>query len=282
MFGCMILLRIGAAALLACAFSSANAWYATGHMVIADIAEHGLTARARLECERLLKPDDFISASYWADDIRRERPHTAGWHFINLHFRTDGKKVVNKPEKQNVVATIRTMTEVLRDKKKPNLERADALRYLIHFVGDVHQPLHTSTRDSVEFPKGDRGGNDHKIIPPLILSKQSWPPANLHALWDQGAGLFPDLERPNSPESRRLVFLQASTLMAALPRALFHKETDPMKWVIEGHRIARAKLYTVRANTRPSVAYIAMAKSVSARQATLAGYRLADLLNANL
>lgn len=272
---------------LTAAYGAAHAWSATGHMVIAAIAKRDLTPYALSEANRLLKidaterADDFITAGPWADDIRNARPETGNLHFINLHFRTDRKRVENEPEKENVVTAIERYRKVLGDKTKPDAERADALRFLIHFVGDLHQPLHSVARDSDEHPKGDRGGNDFKIQPPASMSGTQRPPTNLHSLWDGGAGLFPFKERPLSPQDRSAIEVQAETIASALPRESLKKVDDlqPMNWAKEGLEDSKRTVYDLMENTVPSEDYMRRGRTLSARRAAYAGYRLADIIN---
>ncbi|MGV3616829.1 MAG: S1/P1 nuclease [Fimbriimonas sp.] len=275
---------------LTAAYGAAHAWSATGHMVIAAIAKRDLTPYALNEANRLLKigatdrADDFITAGPWADDIRSARPETGNWHFINLHFRSDRKRVENQPEKENAVAVVERFAKVLGDRTKPDAERADALRYLIHFVGDLHQPLHSVARDTDEHPKGDRGGNDFKIQTPASMVGTQRPPNNLHSLWDGGLGLFPFRERPLTVLDRAAVELQAETIASALPRQSLRRVEDlrPMTWAQEGLEEAKKTVYDLMENTVPSEDYMRRGRTLSARRAAYAGYRLADIVNAAL
>jgi hypothetical protein len=270
--------------------ASAHAWNATGHMVIACIAERNLKTEVRLEAERLLKIGatdrayDFITAAPWADDVRTQRQETGPWHYVDFHFRTDGKRTSMKPDAENALVAIDRMLAILKDRSKPELERADALRYIIHFVGDIHQPLHTTARDTDQFPEGDRGGNELKIQTPLIFSREARPPTNLHALWDRGVGLFPDVERPLTPQGRLLIETQAVTLMAALPSpgAIPAPQMRPELWALEGHEYAKRIVYRIENGEEPTLGYIRLGQSLAARRAVMAGYRLAQLLNRSL
>lgn len=261
--------------------AGAFAWNATGHMLVADIAQRNLRAEVDLECSRLLKVGattqayDFVTAGPWADAVRNDRKETGPWHYINFHFRTDGKPVTNEPEPSNVIFAIDQQATILADRTKPDMERADALRYLIHFVGDVHQPLHATAKDSDAFPKGDRGGNDFKIGVAPMFRQQQRPPTNLHALWDGGGGLFPDLGQ--NPLARQIIDLQAMTLLATVPApATFG---TPKTWADESFGLAKSFVYSTPEGDVPSGAYLAQTQSISAHQAAFAGYRLADLLN---
>ena len=251
----------------------ALAWNASGHMVIAAIAERNLRPEIRLEAERLLKfgvtsqAYDFITGSAWADDIRPQRQNTAPWHFINHYFRLDGKPTDKKPAPESILTAIDHAVATLRDHSKPELDRADALRFLIHFVGDAHQPLHATALVSDQHPEGDRGGNDYKIKTPSMFSRETRPPTNLHALWDRGVGLFPDIERPLSPANRQLIEVQAITLIAALPLASLDRGTPPL-WTRESLAIARQFVYSTSEGGEVSAAYLRAGQSISARRAT--------------
>ncbi len=142
---------------------SASAWIDTGHMVVASIAYRNLTPKVRQRAEELLKfvadekSNTFITASCWADDHKNNADRE--WHYIDLHFRADGTPTANrKPPTENVVWAIEKFSRVLADKRAKPEERGIALRYLLHFVGDIHQPLHCVARDTDLFPNGDRGG----------------------------------------------------------------------------------------------------------------------------
>jgi len=263
----------------------AQAWNATGHMVIAAIAQSGLTPAAKAETDRLLKigadtpgMDDFVTVGPWADQYRNENRESGPWHYKDLYFRADGKPAANKPDEINAVSKIKEFTAVLGDKTKPDADRAFALRILIHLVGDIHQPLHASSEESDARPKGDRGGNSFLILTPDGSDRG---PKNLHALWDGGAGLFPN--RPRE-EAKAAAEAQAKALIASIPRTSLPKvgESDPDKWTEEGLGLAKSVVYTAVEGKAPDSGYIEKAQKASAQRAVLAGYRLADLLNKTL
>lgn len=274
-------------AALALTSSVAHAWGATGHMVIAALAKREMTPYALSEANRLLKiggdtrTNEFLTAAVWADDVRRDRPDTGNWHYINLHFRTDHGRVTNKPEKENVVEAIDRFRKVLADKTKPDADRAEALRFLMHFVGDIHQPLHAVARDSVQHPQGDRGGNDFQIRPPASMAGDSYAPKNLHSLWDGGAGLFPYFDRPLSPADRTAIEREAELMEATLPieEQRGAKNLDPMTWAKESLDAAKRVTYDLNEGAVPSEDYMRRSRRVCAQRAALAAYRLAAILN---
>jgi hypothetical protein len=260
-------------------------------MVIAAIAYQHLTNKARTEANRLLqiggtdRTRDFYSAACWADDIRRERRETGPWHYIDLHFRTDGKSVTNKPDAENAVWAIEKFRAILADKTQPDADRADALRFLLHFVGDIHQPLHAVSWDSDQLPQGDAGGNKFPILPPPLASDDR-PPHNLHALWDLGCGLFPSTGRdfrPLQSSGRQEIDAIRDKIERDHPfNKGFISDMKPMDWAQSGLRASKEVVYTLPMNSIPSPSYLQKGRERSELRAAEAGYRLAELLNETL
>lgn len=283
----MNLFRAAGTAILLAAATAALAWVDTGHMVVAAIAEGRLKPEVLKTCQDLLKtgPTDrtqgFIEGACWPDDAKNQT--TGPWHYIDLAFRTDGKPTKTKPDELNVVWAIEHFSAILKDSANTPQERAEALRYLIHFVGDIHQPLHATTRESDEHPDGDRGGNDFKIVPGDVFSGMERPPRNLHQVWDLGGGLFQPVQRPLDPESKGRILIQAQNIASRNPMSKFvlqRKDTNPMDWAKESQELAKTVVYHgIAPGDEPTVGYVAICKTVCAQRAALAGYRLADLLN---
>lgn len=148
------------------------AWGAEGHRLIAELAASRLTPEAASEVQRLLDLDGetLVTASTWAD--QRRSGATAPLHYLNL---PEGECTYSRkrdcPDGRCVVEAIAANAWVLKS-AAPDAERLVALKYLIHFVGDVHQPLHAGTAR-------DKGGNLHQV---RAFGRGS----NLHAVWDGG------------------------------------------------------------------------------------------------
>lgn len=153
------------------ASSAAHAWGAEGHRLIGEMAEAQLTPAARAEVARLLAAEPgatMSSVSTWADEIRSRE--TASWHYVNpppgdcSYERgrdcEDGRCAVEALNKQ---------VTVLKSKAS-DAERLTALKWVIHLVGDIHQPLHAGF-------KGDKGGNLYQV-------QAFGRGTNLHSLWD--------------------------------------------------------------------------------------------------
>ncbi len=267
------------AALVLLAPSQAFGWNSTGHMVIGAIAEPRLNPTARQNVRKLLainavkKSDTFITAGVWMDDIRAQDIHFYDrWHYHNRAHSPDGTPVPKEAHTDNVAWAIKESTGVLQSKDAPNVEKARALRFLLHTVQDVHQPLHCGSRYTKNLPSGDRGGNDF----PLSGAGRY---KNLHAYWDAGLGLFEaSVERPLPPGEQPIRAI-ARAITAAYPpdRVPERAEKDVDKWVDEGYRLLTTFCYPPTAT--PSEAYTAQGREIAKKRAALAGYRLADLLN---
>src|SRR6478672_10219234 len=119
------------------------AWGTEGHSLIARIAAEQLTPAARARVLALLGPDKTLrSVASWADEVRRSRAESAPWHFIDIQI-TDSHLDMARdcPKNDCVIAKIADFQKVLRDAAATPGEQREALMFIIHFVGDMHQPL---------------------------------------------------------------------------------------------------------------------------------------------
>jgi S1/P1 Nuclease len=164
------------------------AWSAKGHAIIADVASARLTPVSRNNLRVLLGNNSLASIANWADAIKNDQPETFGWHFVDIPRSAKGfagerdcDRVQDKgPAAQTdhhncVVDRIAMFRQVLADENASEHDRLLALMFLVHLVGDVHQPLH-AIADA-------RGGNDIKVT--VFGSDQCGDyPCNLHGAWD--------------------------------------------------------------------------------------------------
>ena len=143
-----------------------------GHRITAQIAEKRLNPQTRKRLELLAgKGSTLASLANWADGIREERPETVRWHYINIPpDATELDLDRDCPGADCITVKAREFLGIVRLGLKAQEERLDALRFLIHLMGDLHQPLHAGFAH-------DRGGND---IPIVFHGEES----NLHKLWD--------------------------------------------------------------------------------------------------
>src|SRR5437867_8380785 len=176
------------------------AWNAEGHMVVAQIAYNHLDPEVKAQCDALIAvpltyssagTSNFVTAAFWADEFKGSLG-TGIQHYIDLYFSLDGTSTNGlAPAPTNVVWAIRQYVSTLQSTNATLTDQATALRYLLHFVGDIQQPLHCSSAVFASQPNGDAGGNG------FSLTGGTWN--NLHSLWDSGGGyLFDSLPRPLS------------------------------------------------------------------------------------
>lgn len=271
-------------------------WGAGGHMIVAQIAYGRLNPRARAQVKKLLaiainpaeisaKSKDFVNASHWADDLRpiAEFDSFKQLHFIDAPFSIDGTPLPAVPS-ANIVTALQEQVNILRSSTDPKAQ-AQALRFIIHFVGDIHQPLHCATRVSSANPDGDRGGNLVTVlVTGMKVNQGKVKKTSLHSYWDGGLGDFPS-EGPNfAPPSLAAVNIAAKKAMVGNP------DTDPALhlddptnfhlWAYESFRLAEEVAYEgVKNGSKLSPDYTSKGIKVAHQRVAWAGYRLAALLN---
>lgn len=252
-------------------------------MTIAEIAWRHMSPEARAAAEALAKvgtdrkTDNFITLAVWADDHKDQT--SAPWHYRDTFFREDGKKTDLKPDEQNAVWALEHFTKVLEDKKLPEAERAEALRFIVHLGADLHQPLHCVARVTDELPTGDRGGNEFPVVSPASFTPK---PRNLHFLWDMGCGTFGKVDRPLDQAGHQQIAAWADSAEAAFPESKHRSAARNLnfdRWTEEGLDLCKKQVYKLTPNTIPSEAYLAAGRKTTLERCALAGYRLANLLN---
>lgn len=172
---------------MATATPSAWAWGLNGHEIAGKLAESRLTPEAKAAVKRLLEEGETLAeASTWADRVGRDAvPESSPWHYVNVPItepRYDAKFC--EAQKGCVVSKIKDFRKVLADRDAPVQDRRQALRFLAHFVEDIHMPLHVGHND-------DKGGNTTQV---RFLDQPKG--TNLHRIWDSAildhAGLSDD------------------------------------------------------------------------------------------
>ncbi len=280
----------------------AGAWDATGHEVIARIAWERMTPRARRAALALLSqaPDDsglldlrarqgasadgdwlyFAAAATWPDVVRDttkrrrfEKYAHGGWHYIDHYFRATPRGPVDlaepAPDPVNAVSELERLSAELGDESVSASRRAVDLAWILHLVGDIHQPLHAVSRVTPALPEGDRGGNLFRLA----------DRHNLHGYWDSGISrAYPT--QPGELQAHRLE-RAARGITARVTPADVAGELEPgdfAAWANESYGIAKT-IYDTPPGREPGAAYREAAFATAERRAALAGYRLADLLN---
>ena len=272
----------------------ACAWWNSGHMVVAKIAEERLNETAKTEINELIDvigqscPDSatFIEAACWLDDIwNRGMGMVATWHgragpYSPDEFLSDQDmaRISVKYRNNDGVAAIQKSIATLSNPRAGKWEKAFMLRVLLHVVGDIHQPLHCTQVYSKQFPEGDKGGIRFPLTGPESLNRK-----HLHGLWDSILLLDASRQdaRPLNADSRHFIEDLAAMITAAYPEdSLPEKDiTSPEKWAKESLLAGKEAYSDIKINTIPSDEYIENSRKVACRRLALAGYRLANILN---
>ena len=259
-------------------------WDATGHRLIAAIAYSQLTPQVRQTVDKITAQGDqgypplarFLYAATQPDKWRQnDGGESAAWHYLDTPWSVDGTPAI-PAAKPNLLSMMQQSENTLTNPQASSTQKARALAYVLHLAGDAHQPLHCINRINAQFPKGDRGGN----LFPIQDSRVS----NLHAFWDQGAiGLVPPNWR--YPLTNKNVLRLSKQLQQRYPLVIFGDKAQDKavsNWTAQCYAIAKATVYSLAPNTKPSPQYRAQVATVAAEQFTLAGYRLGNLLNSLL
>lgn len=262
-------------------------------MMSAYIAYERLTPHARQEVQRLLaiplplsEGADFVRASYWADEVRARMKEQYGYsgpyHYIDYPFTTDGTALpANLPEPENVVRALGKYVAVLKSPVATDDRKAEALRFVIHFVADAHQPLHAVSRVTRRHPHGDEGGNLFRIEDRTTPGDLQY---NLHKYWDDGMERFPRMGPDYAPPPMQEIPGAARKAVDANPETSAEWRKGGAEsyagWAMESSAIAREFVYRgIKENQAPSSKYQRQALKIAERRIAWAGYRLARLLN---
>ena len=295
------------ALLFALAFSGTvqlSAWWDPGHFVTAMIAYLNLEEPARKRVDELARSvkrdypqvNHFIALGPWPDDLKADGVRAYDtWHYTNIPSNPDGIKLPDMPE-VDIIWAINESNYVLKNNRVKDAEKGRFLGFLVHFVSDLHQPLHSTSVFTNEQPGGNRGGNG------FPLKSSTWN--NLHALWDDGCGFLSTYNdiRPYGKAKEPLSDAQLERLKAlAVQLMQEHPESslpnagvlDPDFWALESHKLAMEFAYRgvkgkddkgrdlyLKPGEEPTDFYLTQGQSVVRRQLALSGYRLAHMLNA--
>lgn len=248
-------------ALLAGTARPAYTWGSEGHHIIGVLSSKLLTAKTRAEVDQLLGGKSLAEVGPLPDEWRRDQPLSAGWHFVlipRLETSYDQERDC-APQRSEVgrdcaVAAIEHFRAELANPQAPREVRARALIFLVHLVGDIHQPLHCVGSE-------DRGGNTVRVT---FYDE----PTSLHAIWDSGIIL----------RARLSADAYAASIVAHFPQQPAADGTV-VDWVNACHALA-GHAYTSEGKLGDS--YYQERRELVDRQLLLAGVRLAALLNDTL
>lgn len=237
-----------------------------------------------------LWPDDIKrrqSQGYWSDGDQPPKTKKAGqnigyadkrmhkyWHYKDIPFSTDGTKTFPAPA-PNAETQIKRFTAAIASKFVKDHVKSYDVVWLIHMVGDVHQPLHATSRFTKDHKtkEGDAGGNGVSTV----------CCGTLHSLWDGAVG---EVDRSKPAQAVNDAIAAATAL--ATPSATEVAVSDPQAWILESFSIAKASVYKnppIKSGKGPFAVgadYADTAKKISGERIALAGARLAALFNASL
>ena len=227
--------------LLAIASPGALAWGALGHRLVGDLAERHLQPSTQRAVRDLLagEPEPTLAGvANWADSLRNTDPgrfkQTSRWHYVNLPENSCTYVAARDcADGQCVVEAIQTQRTLLADRHQSHETRRDALKFLVHMVGDAHQPLHAGNHD-------DRGGNQFQVslrtdIAPEAYARNRYDNGimgtNLHAIWDYYILASADLDEPQ--------YLQRLATMPWPP--VIGRSAGAVAWVGESCRLIESR-----------------------------------------
>jgi hypothetical protein len=253
----------------------AIAWGQEGHSVVAEIAQRRLSPQAAAMVERMLGRGHSLAAvASWADDVRDARPGTARWHFVDMPLASDryvpAEHCAPSPQGDCVIAELDRLKNALRCGRGADTRR-EALKFAVHFIGDLHQPLHT-----VDEEKGGNGIAVQVHLRGLVCSQACKAPlaSNFHAAWDSDlihAAVWDWGAYVDRLESGWLTSREARTRQAA--------GGTPVDWALETHRAARTVWNLLPSGRVLDDDYFQKVLPTLDRQIGVAGLRLARFLN---
>ena len=235
----------------------ASKWGATGHRVVGEIATSHLSKKAQREIKKLLNGKSLAFVSTYADEIKSDSRYGEfySWHYINMNLDENYQESEKNP-KGDLVTGIEYCKKIIQDENASDDDRAFYLKLLVHFIGDLHQPMHIGLKE-------DKGGNDFKL-------KWFYKDSNLHRVWDSnmidgyGMGYIELAENTDYLSKNQIKVIQEGTVV---------------DWVNEVHILSN-KVYASAAegeNLRYKYSYDYLDTARS--QLQIAGIRLAKVLN---
>lgn len=264
------------AAVLAFApLQQAFAWGQEGHSIVAEIAQRRLTPAAAATVNQLLDKASMASIASWADDIRTSRKKTSRWHFADIPikegtFDPSQHCKLDPDEGDCIVAELERLRNDLRCAPSTDARR-EALQFAVHFLGDIHQPLHT-VHDEI-------GGNAVDVL--IFMrgrtsdkGKLALESGNLHSMWDEGL-----ISKMEWAWGTMVTKLEREWLRSDEAKMPGIDGGTPAEWVNETHVAAQKVWAMTPSNHVLDDDYLAKARPIIDRQLGVAGLRLARFLN---
>jgi hypothetical protein len=231
------------------------AWGNTGHRIVGKVAEQYITKNAELQIKRILGHSDLSRVSTWADEIKSDPnwKHAWDWHFCTI---PDNENYISGKYTGDAIEKMNDFIATLKNKKSSKEEKQIALKFLVHLVGDLHQPLHVGNGE-------DRGGNDIKV-------KWFSESTNLHRVWDTH---MIDHQKLSYTEYADYLLLDVSA-----KEKTEWMSASLMAFVLESAK-HRKQAYGIE-DGNLKWEYFYQNKSLLEQRLRLSGFRLAGILNA--
>lgn len=254
--------RIIAAGIVFLAFSfnvfSENVdWGATGHRTVGKIAEEYLNAKTKRKLKKLLNSQSLALVSTFGDEIKSDKRYNEfyPWHYVNLPLDANYQGSEKNP-KGDLVKGIEKCKAVISDENSTDEEKVFYIKLLVHFMGDLHQPMHAGLRE-------DKGGNDFQV---------RWfnSGTNLHAVWDSKM-------LNNYNMSYTELAKNVSKISKVQIKAIQKGTTED--WLNETHKHTKNVYTSVKKGEKLSYKYMYDNFGLVRSQLQIAGIRLAKVLN---
>lgn len=236
---------------------SSEEWGATGHRATGEIAEKHLNRKARKAIDKLLGGQSLAFISTFGDEIKSDDAYRSygPWHYVNFPF-DKSYDTHPKSEKGDLITAIQTCVSILKSKTSTKEEKAFHLKLLVHFMGDLHQPLHVGKAD-------DKGANDFQV---------QWfnEGTNLHSVWDT-----------KMMESYNMTYTELATNTTRLSDGQLRliESGDVQSWMAESRLLCLDIYANTKIGDKLSYRYMYKYVNVARLQMQKGGIRLAVLLN---
>jgi hypothetical protein len=232
-------------------------WGQNGHRATGKIAEQHLTKRAKRKIDKILKGQSLAFVSTFADEIKSDRAYRAfsPWHYVNMKL-DETYATADKNPRGDLVTAIAKCVSILKDKNSSEADREFYLKMLVHFVGDLHQPMHIGTKE-------DKGGNNFQV---------QWfgNGTNLHSVWDT-----------KMIEAWNMSYLELADNARDLSKKQIEniEEGTVLDWVEEIHQITKSVYKSAKVGENLRYRYSYNHFSTVRDQLQRGGIRLAKILN---
>lgn len=232
-------------------------WSATGHRVVGKIANQYLTSKTKRNIKKILNNKSLDFVSTFADDIKSDKRYNEfyTWHYINMPL-DQNYEDSDKSSSGDLVSGINYCIKVIKDDHSSNDDKAFYLKLLIHFIGDLHQPMHVGLVE-------DKGGNDFKL-------QWFYKDSNLHSVWDRE--MIDGYRMSYSEIADNANILNKNQIKAI-------QEGTLVDWVNDTHKLTRKVYANVKPNDNLRYSYSYDNFETVRSQLQKGGIRLAKVLN---